>query len=188
MAIHPGADLSQIEADLTSIQTDLTSIEAEIEEVEHHLHNWERWFGLSGSPSGETHRAQRIGITTTPFQVDAGNNTWSSWLQILGSSDTPADTGKLFFDLHRLMIVAVENANNVHFIQIGLGSSGAAALSAGTYSELVFQPQSVQGQQTILDVLVDRVAVTTKTWLRLWVVGQNTSTMDFFFGLHEYDA
>lgn len=159
-----------------------------VAEIERHLHHWERWFGAAAVPNGEIHVADSISTSKTAFQADAGNDTWGSWLQILGSDDTPATTGRELFDVHRLMVTAVENANNAHLVQIGIGGSGASALAAGTYTDCVFQPQSVQGQQTILDVQTRRQAVGTKAWLRAWVAGQNTSTVDFFVGIHEYEG
>jgi hypothetical protein len=155
-------------------------------EIERHLHGWERWFGLAGAPDAEVHRADRIGTTVTAFQADGGNNTWGSWLQVLGSSDTPADVGQAKYDLHRIQVVAVERTNATHFVQIALGASGAAALASGDYTELVFHPQSVQAQEVPVDMIMRRKDATTKAWLRCWVVGQNTGTMDFFVGVHEY--
>lgn len=158
------------------------------EEAERHLHSYERWFGAAGVPVGEAHVADRIGTTVTAFRADAGNDTWGSWLQILGSDDTPADAGKATYDPHRIMVVALESANAIHLVQFALGASGIAALAAGTYSELVFKPLSVQGQETILMIQTRNVIIGTKAWIRVWVVGQNTSTMDFFIGIHEYEG
>jgi hypothetical protein len=162
------------------------SLAYRVHEIERHLHHYERWFGAAGAPSGETHVADRIGTTSASFQADAGNDTWGTWLQVLGSSDTPADAAQAKYDFHRVMITAVENANSVHFIQIALGTSGAAALAAGDYTEFVFQPQSVQGQQTIVTFNIRRCDDGTKAWVRAWVVGANTSTVNFFVGIHEY--
>ena len=158
------------------------------EEVERHLHSYERWFGAAGVPVGETHVADRIGTTVTAFQADAGNLTWGNWLQVLGSEDTPADVGMATFDPHRIMVTALENANAIHLVQIAFGTSGVAALAAGTYSEFVFKPLSVQGQETILTIQTRNIVVGIKAWIRVWVVGQNTSTMDFFIGIHEYEG
>jgi len=159
-----------------------------IHEIERHFHSYERWFGAATAPNGEIHVADRIGTTTTAFQTDAGNLTWGNWLQVLGSSDTPIEVGNTYFDLHRMQVVAVESANATHFIQIAYGATGAAALEAGTYTELAFRPQSVQGAETIINIHTRRVAAEIKTWIRHLAVGQNTSTMDFFIGLHEYEG
>jgi len=164
------------------------SLAYRVHEVERHFHSYERWFGAATVPNGEIHVADRIGTTTTAFQTDAGNLTWGNWLQVLGSSDTPADAGNAHYDLHRMQIVAVENANATHLVQVAFGASGAAALVAGTYTEFAFRPQSVQGSETIVSVQSRREDVGTKTWVRHLTVGQNTSTMGFFIGLHEYEG
>lgn len=202
--------IDSMQADVTALQADVAAIKAETDKIdgaaadglagivdsvayvtahaEHHQHSFERWLGAAGAPAGETHIADRIGTTSTAFQADAGNDTWGSWLQILGSTDTPITPAMAMYDPHRIMVVALESANAVHFVQLALGASGADALTAGTYSELVFKPLSVQGQETILMIRTKVVAVTTKAWIRIWVVGQNTSTMDFFIGMHEYEG
>ena len=195
--------IGDIETDVTAIKAETDKIDGVAaegllgtanslgyltEEVERHLHSYERWFGAAVTPAGETHIGDRIGTTVTAFQADAGNNTWGSWLQVLGSDDTPADVGMATYDPHRIMVTALESANAIHFVQFALGTSGGAALTAGTYSELVFKPLSVQGQETILMIQTRNIAAGTKAWLRLWVVGQNTSTMDFFIGIHEYEG
>ncbi len=195
--------IATLQADVEKIQTPIAlldsspadgldgtrgSIAYALNEVERHLHGNERWVGAAAVPSGELHVADVISDTTTAFQVDAGNDAWSAWLQVVGSSDTPIQAGRAFFDPHRIMVVAVESANAVHLVEICYGASGDAAFAAGTCTQIVFQPQTVQGQQTILEVQSSRIAAGTKCWLRSWAVGQNTSTMDFFMGLHEYEG
>jgi hypothetical protein len=155
-------------------------------EIETHLHGYERWFGLATAPVGETHRADRIGAGVAAFQADAGNNTWGAWLQILGSTDTPDGAGMARYDMHRFMFTAVERSTSVHFVQVAFGASGAAALAAGTYTEFVFKPQSATAEETPVNTQEHPQPAGTKAWLRVLVPGQNTGTMDFYLGLHEY--
>ena len=162
------------------------SLAYRVHEIERHFHGWERWFGLAGAPDAELHRADRIGTTVTAFQADAGNLTWGTWLQILGSDDTPADGGMAKLDLHQIQIVTVERAGSEHFVQVALGASGAAALASGDYTEIVFQPQGAQARKVAIPIMTRRKDAGTKAWLRCLVVGQNTGTMDFFIGIHEY--
>lgn len=165
------------------------SLAYRVQEIERHLHSYEHWFGAAVIPDGEGHQADHIGDTTTAFQVDAGNNTWSAWLQILGSEDTPhAMSNMAYYDMHRLAIVSVERANATHFVQIGFGISAAAALAADTITEFVFRPQTVQGSEMIVEVQMRRLAVGTKAWFRAWAVGADTGTLSFFFGTHEYEG
>lgn len=158
------------------------------EELERHFHNWERWFGLAAVPNGEIHVADLITDNPSPFQADGGNDTWGAWVQVLGSSDTPAMAGNTQYDLHQMDIMTVERSNATHLIQAALGASGAAALAAGTYTDLVFRPQSVQGRAAPIPFLTRRQDTGTKAWVRVLVKGQNTGTMDFYIGCHEYVA
>jgi hypothetical protein len=164
------------------------SIAYEVGEIERHHHNWERWFGVAAVPNGEIHVADSITDNPSAFQVNGGNDTWGAWVQVLGSSDTPAMAGNTRYDLHQIDIMTVQRSNATHFIQVALGASGAAALAAGTYTEIVFRPQSVQGRAAPIPLLARRQAVGTKAWVRVLVKGQNTGTMDFYIGLHEYIA
>lgn len=165
------------------------SLAYRIMEIERHLHGWERWLGKHGTPSGEVTIAQQIGSTTvTPFQIDAGNNTWGSWVQILGSSDTPVTAAQAKFDLHKVTVTAAERATAIYFIQLAFGASGAAALTAGTYTEFVYWSPSAVSREAPISIMARRQDAGTKTWARCWCVGQNTATLDFFFGLHEYAA
>ena len=176
------------DADAGGLSATPGSVNYNVETVEHHLHVWERWFGAAVTPDGEVHVADRVGTSVTAFQADAGNDAWGSWLQVLGSTDTPADAGNAYFDFHRILVTAVERNNATHFFQIALGASGAAALSAGTYTEFVFKPQTVQAEEWPIWIMTNRVAVGTKAWLRVFVPGQDSGTADLFLGLHEYDG
>lgn len=164
------------------------SLAYKVHENERHHHHWDRRMGLAAVPNGEIHRADSIIDNVEPFQANAGNDAWGTWLQVLGSSDTPIDGTNAFYDFHIINLVAVQRANATHLIQIGLGASGAAALIAGTYTELVFHPQSVQGAVEAIESNVRRQAVGTLAWLRVLVRGQNTGTIDFYIGLHEYEG
>jgi len=164
------------------------SLAYRIEKLEDKDFGWERWLGLAAAPSGEVHRADAIGTTTAPFQIDAGNVTWGTWLQILGSSDTPRTGGNTRYGLRRVLLTVFERKNVTHFIQIGFGTSGAAALSAGTYTELMIRPAPTQARVIPVDVNVIRQLVTTKAWARCWAIGADTGTIDFWIALREYVA
>jgi hypothetical protein len=103
-------------------------------------------------------------------------------VQVLGSSDTAQK-----YDLHRLLITATER-NLVYVVQIGFGTSGAAALSAGTYTEAPFLPASNLVDSGPVDVQSRRQAAGTKAWARCICPGQNTATLDLMIGLHYYEG
>lgn len=185
MPLSMGANLNVPTDGLSGVDD---SLSYRIAEVDRHIHGWERWFGLSGSPSGETHRAQRIGTTVAPFVIDGGNTTWGDWVQVLGSSDTPAVAGQVKFDLHRITVTAIERAASIHLMQFAFGATAADALTANAFTEFVFQPQVVQGRVAPLDMISRRQTAGTKAWARVLVVGQDTGTVSFFIGLHEYEG
>ena len=187
-------DVTAISADVTEIDEAAVaglggvsnSLAYRVHEIERHLHSGARWFQPAASPSGETNVADRIGSGSGSFQIDAGNDTWGSWVQILGSSDTPADAGKVYFDPH-LMIVTTSERSGVHFIQFARGDSGAAGYTAGTYTELALDLTDKAGG-AIIPVQTGRAPAGSKLWARCMCPGQNTATIDFLIGIHEYEG
>lgn len=158
-----------------------------VHEAERHFHSYERWFETAAAANGEVHVADAIGSGGGAFQVDAGNDDWGTWLQVLGSSDTPAITGSVKYDPHKVQIDAAERTAT-YFIQFAFGTSGAAALTAGTYTEFTFTPQAAAGRPAAIAVGARRHNVGTKAWVRTKCPGQNTATLDFYVGLHEYEG
>lgn len=162
------------------------SLAYEVETVENHHHTRERWMAAAAVASGETHVADSINDNQTPFRADGGNDTWGAWVQVLGSTDTPVIATMVKFDLHRILIVSHERNNSVHLFQIAFGDSGAAALIAETYTEIVVSTGGGNTEVGPVEIINKRRDVGIKTWVRVWAVGQNTGTLDFLLGLHEY--
>lgn len=163
------------------------SLAYKVHEIEKHFHNWERWFGVALSPSGETNVADTlIQGAVTAFVIDAGNDDWGAWVQILGSTDTPTNVGGTYtkYDLHSIDIVANERAQP-YFVQFAFGATAADAITAGTYTAKVI---SAPAANTDIDfsIMMNRVASGTKAWARCKCPGQNTATLGFYFGIHEY--
>ena len=162
------------------------SLAYEVNEIERHVHNWERWMTEAAVAVGETHVADSINDNQASFQADGGNNDWGAWIQILGSSDTPVIAGMPKFDLHRMLVVGHEHNNNLYLMQIAFGASGAAALAAGICTEVTLFTGGGNTEVGPIEFLNKRLDAGTKTWARVWAVGQNTGTLNFLFGLHEY--
>lgn len=154
-------------------------------EVERHFHAYERWFGVAATPTA-SHLADPIGPGIASFQADAANDDWGTWLQVFGSADTPA--GWVYLDSRRLQITAVERTAAVHFLQLGVGASGAAALSAGTYTEITFHPQGNQGQRIPVVTQMRRAVAGSLLWVRVLASGADTGTVNFYTGLHGYEG
>jgi len=161
------------------------SLAYKVHEIEKHFHSAGSWFEAAGTPSA-THFADRVGTVGGggAFQIDAGNDTWGSWVQILGADDTPARADQLFFDPHEIVIADAERVAT-YFVQIGRGASGAAALAAGTYTELVYHA-GTNRYTGIVNVQTGRAPAGSLLWARCMCPSNNTGTMDFYMGIHEY--
>jgi hypothetical protein len=180
-------DLSRIDTNATlGLAGTNNSLAYRVHEIERHLHGYRRGYGLAAVPAGETHRADTITTSPAPFVIDAGNDTWGTAIQIFGSDDTPA--GWTYWDPHKISIVTVETANVTYLIQVIAGATAAAGITAGTYSDIVFRPQSVQGRPAALEVGFRRVAADAKLWARTWARGQNTATLSFYLEIHGYEG
>lgn len=151
------------------------SVGYRVAEIERHFHSYERWFGLTG-----------VQNTLAPFVADSGNNTWGAWIPVLVAGSTPAIAGSVYYDPHRIMIAATERTTPYR-IQFGFGASGAAALAAGTYTSFMYVSGSNLVDSGPLDVHSHRQPVGTLMWARTWN-SNNTGTIDFFVGLHEYEG
>jgi len=152
-----------------------------VHEIERHLHCYEKWFGVAATPSG-THKADRVGQGIVAFELDGGNLTWGSWVQILGSADT---TGK--FDLHKVFVTDVQKTAP-YFVQIAFGADADAAVTAGTFTEFVFRVNATNSDRTEIPINDRRQSAGALGWARCMALGTNTGTMSFYFGLHTYEG
>ena len=73
-------------------------------------------------------------------------------------------------------------------VQIVSGVSAAAGLLAGTYTEAVFHTTGRRVGAAPAFVQSVRLAAGTKAWARCVAKGENTGTLSFYFGLHEYEG
>jgi hypothetical protein len=67
------------------------------------------------------------------------------------------------------------------------GPSGAEALAANEVTEFVVKPLSNQIDSGPIMVQSKRTDAGTKIWARCMCPGQDTGTLNFFPGIHEYD-
>ena len=176
-----------VDGKIDTIDGNVDDIKEETIEIDTHIHSYETWFETAASPSGETHIADEIGFGGGSFQLDADNDDWGSWVQLLGSSDTPHVAGKVAFDLHRVEVESTER-DETYFIQISVGDSGDAGVSAGNYTDIVFTPLSNQLDGGPNELQMAKVTSGNKVWARCKCPGQNTALFNFYFGIHEYNA
>lgn len=162
----------------------LTTILAELVEVEKHLHSNECWYGKASVPVSEINEADKNSLTT--FQVDSGNNDFGTAICVLGTSDTPCLMGKTKFDFHKLLITNTERTNEPYIIRWAWGNTEAEALAAGTYSSTAYYPTATIRSAPV-EVQGRRITAGTKVWMNC-KCANNTGTLNFLFGFHEYDV
>lgn len=180
-------DVNKIDAEaVDGLSGVVNSLGYKVQEIEMHLHSAGSWFESATTPVGTTHTADRIGAGAGAFQLDAGNDTWGSWVQILGSTDTPARTGMAKYDPHLITVPDAEVAGP-YFIQFTRGTVDAAtSFAAGQYTEFVLVVADTKKVAAITPMQTGRATAGDMLWARCMVPGENTATIDFFLGLHEY--
>ena len=193
MSIDQAGKLAKIDnAGAMGLAGTSNSLAYRVGEAERHFHSNESWFGAALVPNGTIHVADRIGTTVAPFVLDggggAGTGSWGLWVQILGSSDTPARVGDVKYDFHKVVVTAAERANTIYLVQVGFGASGAAALAAGTYTEFVYYAGAAVSRAAPLEFQCRRHDVGTLAWARTWAVGADTGTLSTLWGLHAYEG
>ena len=92
----------------------------------------------------------------------------------------------LKYDLNEILIVSHERNSNAHVFQVAFGASGDAALAAGDCSEFAIVTGGGSSETGPTYFNIPRQDIGTKAWIRVLAVGQNTGTIDFLIGLHEY--
>lgn len=158
-------------------------------EIERHFHGQEKWFGDALVPSGEIHVADRVTIANNPISLLSGNNIFGQWVQILGSGDTPVKSGSEFFDAHRYLVTTTDSTN-VFVVQIVGGESSeiAAKILAEDYTEILYIAPTNNNDSGIELVMSSRIPVSTKAWARTRCIGADAKTINFYFGIHEYEG
>ena len=169
----------------TTIIDGRDNIVREVEKVEVHVHNRERWFGKSADQSGNDWGVE-AGLTVyraisgaSAFGADANDEAL-----LLGTADTPAVTGAIWYDAHRVMVSAVSVATDCVLRFIWGTGTMAAGESADQYSDVMITDAKKGGP---IPLIMERVVVGTKLWARV-KCATNNATFDFFIGIHEYPA
>lgn len=165
------------------------SLAYRVHEIEKHFHGYEKWFGSAAIPAGETHNADLINGASSVFTLTSGNSDWGAWLQLLGSSDTPAVTSKKYFDPHRIE-VRTTSSTAPYFIQLVSGESAglAANIAAGLYTIFPYTAASMANDSGPAEMMFPRIAAGTKLWARTLCIGENAKTITFYIGIHEYEG
>ena len=154
--------------------------------AEEHVHNKERWFGISADQGGEDWALQE---TLAPFIATTDANVWGTAgtdpAKVFGTADTPIFVGGKYFDFHRVLIVANTSASLYKLRFIWGTGTVAEGVAAGQYSEFMFIRDIASIQRKILEVMSPKIAVGTRAWVECWNATEN-ATISFFVGIHEY--
>lgn len=168
---------------LTGVADSLAYI---VNELEKHFHSRGRWWGAVGAPD-ETNAI--TATVTVPFVAASGADTWGAAIPILGTADDPTDGLGVKFDLHLLLVVALDDQTDAWRLRIisGTGTS-ADAIGAGDWSEVMIQANAIPGNRAggIPLIIQDtRMDVGVKVWAQAWndTAGEDLS---FFWGCHPY--
>jgi len=165
------------------------SLSYRAEEIERHLHNLEKWFGIATIPDGEIHVADRMVGGIQPFILEAGDDDFGDWIQILGSADTPVIGDQVKFDAHRFMVMST-NSTNPYIIQVVSGESADidSKIAAEEFTEAAYISASNNNDSGISEIMARRTDSAKKVWARCACIGSNGSTISMYFGIHEYNG
>jgi hypothetical protein len=154
--------------------------------VAEHLHNKNRFLGSRDGWDGSNTVNAAINSKLTPFTLVSGNNTYGPALCILGSGDTPVQSGKTYFD-HRCITVTSAGGTGKYRIRFAWGATYNAAIAADNFTEFEFMPISAASDSGTQPIEIPRLPVGTILWCSIWCLGQNAQNLLFTTGVHEYD-
>jgi len=167
----------------------MRAIQEASEESEKHVHNFERWLGLSAAPGAG--RVAAVNLSSFRVTTGAAANGFGDAVQLLGVSDTPQQTGKTHFDLHRIHITNVETNALTYRLRIAFALSGessyAAAVANGHYTEVCFKVDQTNADSTPVPIMSEYCPVGIKAWAAVAHAAADAKWVEFLFGIHEYD-
>ena len=192
-------DAKSLAADIASLVALARMAAKEAWEVEHHFHSGNFGFGIAAAADGEIHVADRTsvgaaGAEAGPFVLDAGNDDWGSWIQVVGSADTPVSelTTATHYDMNEITVVATEHDDQRYMYQAVVQEDAPVDdPQDGDYAtegEFFIHAAAIQGDPVLptIEFRSHRRPVTTKMWMRLRAPNQNTSTASFYLYGHFY--
>ncbi len=156
----------------------------EVRQIERHIHSREIWFGLATSPDAELHRADEN--EATPFTIDAGNNDFGTAIQVLGSTDTPIQTGMTIFDPGAMFFETAQHNTQEYFIRFICGETAAAGITANIYSTHMIRSKTGVFTDTEIELRQLRCPTGSKIWIQVKAPGQTSSEITVHFAIHEY--
>ena len=167
---------------LTTTNDNVSDVYTDVVEILGESNASEFWFGSDPSPIGEASIATQSSMTA--FQINAGNDDYGDWVQIIGSDDTPIMSNTDDFHVHDYIVTDWQRNNKLHKIQVSFSDTGDGGIAVGAYTESLWYSPAVTGISTPVEIGSSKFANGTKVWARVWIDGQVSGTFDFLFGLH----
>jgi len=174
------------------------SLAYKVHEIEKHFHNAERWYGIAANQTDPNPWAASwsvVGIPTA-YRATAGTGAdFGTGVQIWGVNDTLSVSGVSMtkLDLHRIFITAASQTS-VYGFRIVWSSTAIQtigdAITAGQFGGIPIIADANQGGSiaVITDIMMPRISIgVSKIWVQVKNI-TNAATIDFYVGLHGYQA
>ena len=161
---------------------------SEAYEAEHHVHNDEHWFKRRAVPTGTSFADTSHAVFYSFTLTTAADSTLGTFVQILGTDDTPVTAGNTYIDLHRLYITDVDDSTPFQIVMVW-GTSVAAGFAAGTFGSIPVASDAANPNQATpypVDIMTARMPVGTN----MWMAASNAAgvqEISLWVGGHEYE-
>lgn len=154
-----------------------------------HIHSREYWYGKSGDQSGNDWGDE---TSLTPYRAISGNGDFggdaNDEAKVLGTDDTPIQTGGQRVDAHRILIVDV-SVDTEYRLRVVWGTGTMAdAITANQVSVVMVKFDSTNPQLSAgvpVDIRMPGFDNGSKVWIQA-MNATNNATIDFYVGVHEY--
>ncbi len=187
------ADEANAACDVASVDYDAATgaeaaaILAETEIIETHDHNHERVFAKNQSPTATVKADPSATAFSTWDFTAAGDSTFGTALQVLGSDDTPMQAGMTKYDFNKVMITAV-NSNTLYKMRFYCGATVEIAEAAGEFTDIWFRGDDTnpqQAQPVEIEFKMKRHDAGSLVWVAI-ANATGAQTASAVFALHEY--
>ncbi len=162
-----------------AIQDTLSAILAHLDQHDHGRH----WLMSKKALQTGSSKADSLALSFYDFDLTAdADSTFGTPVQLLGSSDTPVVSGFTLFDVHEVVITAV-NSDTLYKLRLAWGASSEIGVAANDYTDLwiwgdTTNPQSVSNSG--LEVQIPSLAAGTLLWASIAnAAGGQTMSMKF---------
>ncbi len=156
--------------------------------AEKHIHNYERWFGISGDQSGNDWALES---SLAPFVATSGAADFGTAIKVLGTTDTPDQADMVKYDPHRIFVTDM-NTNTLYILRFIFDCDGDevanTAEGKGYYTDTPFIAPDTNVNR-VGGVAVTIITKQVISGIRLWAKVKNAltaKTLNFYIGIHEY--